>query len=97
MEHSPTPWKIGDTFTKSIFSGDTLIVGTYNTYSDIPAEANARFIVKAVNCHDYLVELLQGYIEHFDNPYWSDLAVKEWLDDTWIPEVRQALSRAEGE
>ena len=36
--------------------------------------------------------LLQDYIDHFDNPNWSDGAVKEWLDSEWIPTVRELLA-----
>ncbi len=41
------------------------------------------------------IELLQSYIDHFDNPNWSNKAMKEWLDSDWIPEVRELLAKLE--
>lgn len=39
-----------------------------------------------------LLELLNEYIEHFDNDKLSNDQVKSWLDRKWIPQVRRVLN-----
>ncbi len=68
--HSPIPW--------NVIEGDSLLVGDSQALTILDcatpsgarqrvAEANAAFIVKAVNCHDHLVEALQFIADGYDN------------------------------
>lgn len=97
VTHKLTPWKRGNRFNHHIFSVEDdyarSIVQVNTFHKDW--ECTADHIVKCVNMHDELLDCLRDYIFHFDNEYWSDEAVKEWLDDTWIPQVRELLKKAE--
>jgi hypothetical protein len=68
-QHTPTPWKTngryildGDSFSKPSIAMVTQLKGKNNN-EDVAfqelAEANAAFIVRAVNCHGELVEAIQ--------------------------------------
>ena len=58
--HTPTPWRISSVTSRYIESHDGEIIGTAypeTMMDDYPvACANAAFIVKAVNCHEELLE-----------------------------------------
>lgn len=67
MEHTPTPWEVDN--HGIIFHGKTQIgtVATQPMYKEAPegtTEANARFIVKACNNYEKLVEALEAIKRH---------------------------------
>ena len=58
-------WTIEDTL---IMAGDTCVARVFKTYHpEELQEANAERIVKAVNCHDDLVEALRGIMETLES------------------------------
>lgn len=59
-EHAPTPWRIAGKGT--IRAGDGW-VGTVHWHK---REANAAFIVKAVNAHEALVKALGTMLDEYD-------------------------------
>ena len=67
IKHTATPWKVGEIHGKRIkelwvhAEGYTCPVAYCNATNGIEAkaEANAHFIVKAVNCHDDLLTALK--------------------------------------
>lgn len=68
-EHTPTPWKTGGSFGLDVLTsdGNTHIAncGIYqgeNEYTQ-GKQANAEFIVRAVNNHDALVEALNELLD----------------------------------
>jgi hypothetical protein len=75
-EHTQTPW-LSDPDWREGYSWNIHIVDAANPdmricfmTSDGPAEANAAFIVKAVNNHDALVKALEPFAriaDHFDD------------------------------
>ena len=76
-QHTPTPWYISETRLKTTI--EIYIDGWGYTLADCDAshssladkvgieevEANAAFIVKAVNCHDELLKALEGMLQIF--------------------------------
>lgn len=71
-EHTPTPWH-ADPDWREGYSWNIHIVDAANPdmricfmTSDGPAQANADFIIKAVNNHDALVMALSGLIAFCD-------------------------------
>lgn len=66
MTHTPTPWKVlgytpyGEDYRITDDIGnDIAIVPHWDDEAKIEARANAAFIVKAVNCHEELLEALK--------------------------------------
>jgi len=59
--HTPTPWRVDPKKLLRVVSGDDNSVATVGLQSDLcdQWEANAAFIVKAVNSHDALVKKLE--------------------------------------
>lgn len=73
-DHTPLPWAIYDyggqipRYPKNIIEAPTgesiaIIEGGWPQCTQAENEANARFIVKAVNSHDALIEALQRLID----------------------------------
>ncbi len=73
-KHTPTPWKVAETaplvmdrgmFIRCVNEGhDHGAIACVNLGSrSEEVQANARLIVKAVNCHDDLIEALTGLLE----------------------------------
>ena len=74
MEHSPTPWRVNVSALEYLeirSDGENgQICGCGEVDSEID-QANAAFIVQAVNAHDALVEALEearDYLPHHDDP-----------------------------
>lgn len=106
VAHTPTPWKVYRTPSGAIrgigeANGDGILDhhgGFWRMGAE--AEANAAFIVRAVNAHDDLIETLHEVAEFLDNQ--SDVED----GDYGVPrpnramqlliEVRNAISKAEG-
>lgn len=106
--HTPTPWHTGKTLvsykdpmfshTAIVNKADTLRIANVAGVGDADSKANAAFIVKAVNCHEELVEALQrvsraidcGGLKVIENKLYptSAYALKD--------EIAQALAKAEG-
>lgn len=61
---TPRPWKSIGRDIETV-TGDP-VASTYGL-NDSEEKANAKIIVKAVNCHDELVEALNGMIQHFQD------------------------------
>ena len=90
MTHTPTPWKQG-------FKDNQCIYADYKNVANVQCrekewQANAEFIVRAVNAHEELVEACKGAIEQMEG-FLSDgvslgMAVK-------IQQIKQALAKAE--
>lgn len=57
-----------------------------------PAEANAKFIVRACNCHDALVKACQRLMENMEEIYRDENGDMEW---DGINLAREALIKAE--
>lgn len=98
---TPRPWKLeGDKMSVSNINNEGVCDCYFgvpaNTYVEGKYEANARLIVKAVNCHDELVEALEialGYAEIQNSEY--DGQDKSISKD--IELIKQALAKAESE
>jgi len=62
-EHTPTPWKLWDgtkVYGHEHDGSDVSIVDSSSSFlSPETSQANAAFIVRAVNCHEELVALLR--------------------------------------
>lgn len=96
--HTPTPWFIKNGQLK----GQGLTTGVL--YGGNPTElwrANAAFIVKAVNCHEELVEALQETKKMTDELLRTmDIDEDHWYRDDLVGlrvSVIQALAKAEAE
>lgn len=93
LDHDIKDWKgyneITSRYTPISNGDDTVAIAVGRNH-----KANARLIALAPSLARELIaarELLMDYISHFDNHNWSDMAVKEWLDAEWIPNVRSHL------
>ena len=96
--HTPTPWKITSPnypqHQRVIFhrEGDRHEkVATLNEGS-ISADANAEFIIRAVNNHEALVEALSGILarmedENYDEPHYEAV-------NAFIEQARTAINNA---
>lgn len=86
MTHTPTPWKNCE---NAIYGADrTPICDTMRVLNvdnnDSPYEANAEFIVRAVNSHEELVEALKIVLANASMP--TDIREN----------TKQVLAKAEG-
>lgn len=60
VKHTPTPWEVNGLEIQATNREETFIAEVFNENES--AKANAQFIVKAVNCHDELIEALAHLI-----------------------------------
>jgi len=72
--HTPTPWKFEDEYVRAdALNGDeggNIVADVYTrpSHSHSPEmEANAAFIVRAVNAHDALVEALEIMVGSYED------------------------------
>lgn len=90
-KHTPIPWQQEHTKDKKVNSVDiyanngACIATVRSNHGYETREANAAFIVKAVNCHDQLVEALQKIA--------SGKITQEYLEDF----CNEALAAAEAQ
>lgn len=78
--HTPTPWHWHN-------AGNISIIFKKNTHIvDCGTAANATFIVKAVNCHDELVEALKIALDIIDGKIEHNV----WADN----KIQQAVKKA---
>jgi len=97
MRHTPTPFKALKTKYKDgpvywIKSGD-IFVGKVYSHDGQPAGENAAFIVRAVNAHEKLVELLKWVTEEFERGERKGYQAKISYD--MDEAIRQALAALE--
>ncbi len=93
------PWMIDKDFIYANRGGTygEVIASTNGYYGD--NLANAKFIVKAVNCHDELVEACKSLVEFADNLKENGEPTEEETEafgDVYI-KCQQALAKAESE
>ena len=88
MEHTPGEWRAidyrgGGWIVEAVQSDHQIVVAMINAHNN--AEANAKRIAKAVNCHDDLVEALKSLLSMgtIVNSYEKDKAL-------------EAIAKAEG-
>ena len=107
-DHTPTPWKaspyssivgIAISAQPDPNKNTVVLAGTMGTFSDdhqVESEANAAFIVRAVNNHEALVDALERCLA-----FAEDVEVKALVGDEgclWPAEIaRAALAAAKGE
>lgn len=95
QQHTPLPWLLADHDFEVVVSGDgTVIADTWrrsgHIYPKPIREANARFIFRAVNSHEALVEALQFALR--ESGCDGDLCNYRWHE-----KARAALALAEKE
>ena len=102
MTHTKTPWKLSAQIKPSVIvncdNNNVIAITDYCTFSYEQQKINAAFIVKAVNCHD---ELLEACIEAESVMKWLDETDgMESLDEDCIFQVwnclKKAIQKAEG-
>ena len=71
--HTPGPWAIGKKYKSDIYTsgGGKLIARTVSSAGimSLATDADAAFIVRAVNAHDDLVAALQEALPYLDELY----------------------------
>ena len=93
VKHTPTPWKLykdknGARFIQNPKELCTICwVGNEWTPGDWEAQANAQFIVKAVNCHDELFDVLVACKEELIQRGYNE-------EDNLLLRVEEALRKA---
>ena len=58
LKHTPTPWKVNEKYNTITDSDGCGIAQENGINNSQEWEANAKLIVKAVNCHEELLEAL---------------------------------------
>lgn len=96
-KHSPTPYRLGESTNdyrgKIIISRDNLIIA--EMVIDDAVESNkeelstAKFIVRAVNCHDELVTICRRIVAIAEKTAYS-------IGPTTVNEIKILLKKAEG-
>jgi len=93
-DHSPLPWRFSTddpmdgTIGQIESHDDWSVAAVFNDVRELPAKANAEFIVRAVNSHDALLAALKALIA--GDPH-------EWLLDHGLRKRAQdAIAKAEG-
>ena len=97
-KHTPTPWEKCEAGDYSDYDGDSIILLGDDIScrvaavfgADEKAEANAEFIVRAVNAHDALVTALKLLVRNGQKQGWTD----KYQDD--MNAALAAISKAEG-
>lgn len=90
--HTPAPWRVeadekgGEIQGYDIRTDSEEIVGQEGILGGPIGEANAAFIVRAVNAHEALVDALRGAL------YWNRERPQLWMDA-----ARSAISLADPE
>ena len=87
VAHTPTPWDY-DKFKASIIK-----VNKAAGYTGSTAEANAKFIVKAVNCHEELTQALKK-AELYLYTFTPAVNKQDYINT--LNQIQQAIFTAEG-
>lgn len=91
-KHTPGPWMVGD--DARLPTGRT-IRSTKRIYiADVECEANAAFIVRAVNAHADLVAACKGLIDDLADAINGDYSESDFAE--LVSDAKVALARAEG-
>jgi hypothetical protein len=104
MNHTPTPWKIDRLLTANAApvivaetcwrnQARTVAKALYHSGSEDPeVQANAKFIVRACNCHDELLDIALTFL---GVAYWMGLdKTDDW--NGYCEKIKAAISKAEG-
>jgi len=86
VSHTPTPWKVTTTnevWMSSVCGSDGDEIAQCFKFKN-ESEANAAFIVRAVNSHEELLEAAKSLIKY------------GVVGDEYKEQVRQAIAKAEG-
>lgn len=105
MNHTPTPWTIGQYQREIDANGEkVLVTGIYSSAEGVKvakmevwtgeeyrreSDANAEFVVTACNAHEELVAALRGMVDLMDNKPTS------YEEDQQISKYRQVLNTIE--
>lgn len=107
LTHSPLPWTVKtDGAIQRVMSGDYYVARCHEAPGDVDdegndqysPEANAAFIVRAVNAHAELVAALKAHDDYMLGAGYSghgDTALHPKAADNWR-NVRAAIAKAEG-
>jgi hypothetical protein len=101
QSHTPLPWKytpdskekdgLWDVIVGA--NGEQVIYGiAYEGCSFENEEADAAFIVRAVNAHEELLQMLHVFIDQID----GDIMATQFFDSTFVNKAKQAIAEAEG-
>ncbi len=97
-QHTPTPWNADGTIIQYLSKPGTHIA-TCDGWGT-PQEANAAYIVKAVNCHEALIQELRdgALVADFIRENWEsgDLARSVRMLMDWRNSAIKAIAKAEG-
>ncbi len=86
-EHTPTPWTLRKDRPMAFFRGTEKVGDTAGmSFSDMEAERNAAFIVRAVNSHDELLGLLMHCKEYLEG----------YAERPSLNLIEKAIAQAEG-
>ena len=91
-KHTETPWKVKgnniDIMAPDVAIGELLVAKvTHDGHDALEVQANAQFIIKAVNNHDALVEALQKLVLAVD-PVINSKALG--LEPFFVEPIKQA-------
>ena len=96
QKHTPTPWKLDKW---GLIQGDnTDIANTNDTWVDEGvAEANAAYIVKAVNSHEALLKALKNMREDWLTSFETDVNEGDKDAIKILNDADEAIKQAEGD
>ena len=102
-DHTPTPWKVGVGPNKEIEIFGPMRMNAHPILASLehdPRDANAAFIIRAVNCHDELVNTLDESldwlkacletVEYGDPPDWHEVRAHMKTIDSVLAKARKA-------
>ena len=101
MCHTPLPWSVHAIFPDSVLAEETNVCQCWNISGQ--GEANAAFIVRAVNCHEELLATLKAvrqrlhFVGHPSEPIVDGLLmprVGDWRKE--IALIEAAITKAKG-
>lgn len=99
LEHSPMPWEVVGDHVKDDNGGHVADIYASGA-SDARIEANAAFIVKAVNAHAKLTEALEPIKEGIDRSPWhwveGEKMSRILIAESAINRINEALALAKG-
>lgn len=97
-EHSPTPWRVDDDTHIQDSIGEYILSETErpDERGETYTAEDAAFIVKAVNCHDELVEAVEECVraEEYRRKKMLDNAPASDYSDARIKRLKAAIAKA---
>jgi hypothetical protein len=94
-KHTSTPWKISELKTSingTDFDGEQIRILDIPDHEAESQQADAEFVVRAVNCHDELVHLLKEQLDCWEKGIIVDIKP----GSNFHLNVRAAIAKAEG-